>query len=187
MRKDNASREQLIRSVDRRLRHLMIQSLENFEHRFQDIEDTGDGQKFKAFLRTAFNDVMRATRDELYEYDVEYRPLSVSDDNMLSVTRTFLETVQKMEFSFLNDDIPSFKIYSGKDKGRVMAAIRSEFGQGVIYEEGESLVLEVVGIRDCASSVLICMDNYRIHHSKRQEYVLWRKKVITLYREGLFE
>lgn len=182
MRKDNTSREQLIRSVDRRLRHLMIQSLENFEHRFQDIENTGDGQKFKAFLRTAFNDVIRATRDELYEYDVEYRPLSVSDDNMLSVTRTFLETVQKMEFSFLNDDIPSFKIYSGKDKGRVMAAIRSEFGQGVIYEEDESLVLEIVGIDSCANCVLSILDRYRLHPGVRDQYREWRSKVVSAYR-----
>jgi hypothetical protein len=182
MRKDNASREQLIRSVDRRLRHLMVQSLENFEHRFQDIEDTGDGQKYKAFLRTAINDVIRATRDELYEYDVEYRPLSVSDDNILSVTRTFLETVQKMEFSFLNDDIPSFKIYSGKDKIRVMTAIRSEFGQGVIYEEEDSLVLEIVGIEACANSVIFILDRYRLHTNIREQYREWRCKVVKAYR-----
>ncbi len=182
MRKDNASREQLIRSVDRRLRHLMISSLENFENRFQDIEDTSDGQKFKAWVRTAFNDVMRAQRDELYEYDVEYRPLSVSDDNILSVTRTFMEAVQKMEFGFIEDEIPSFKIYGGKDKGRVLQAIRTEFGQGVIYETDDSLVLEIVGIDSCANCVLSIMDRYRLHPSVREQYKDWRVKVINAYR-----
>ena len=67
--KNNPSRDQLTKSLDRRIRHLMIRSLEKFEDRFPDLDDTREGQIYKGDIRNAFNDVIRAQRDELREYD----------------------------------------------------------------------------------------------------------------------
>jgi len=180
MRKQNHSRDQLIRSMERRTRHLMIQTLQGFEERFSDIEDTSDGQKFKAVIRTAFNDVMRAQRDELYDYDLEYRPMRADDDNILSVTKTFLETVQRIEFGL--SDFPFFKIYGAKDRHKVLNAIRTEFNAGVVYDSGDGLVLEIVGINDCVNSVLPIMDRYRLHAGVREDYREWREELVKLYR-----
>jgi hypothetical protein len=158
----------------------MIQTLEGFETRFSELENTTDGQKFKAGLRTAFNDVMRAQRDELYDYDVEFRPMRADDDRPLSITKTFLETVQRMEFGV--SESPYFKIYGAVDRGKVLQAIRSEFGSGVVYEESESLVLEIVGIESCVNCVLPIMDRYRLHSGVRENYYQWREELIKLYR-----
>jgi hypothetical protein len=158
----------------------MIQSLSGFEDRFQDLENTADGQRFKAGLRTAFNDAIRAQRDEIYDYEVEYRPLRADDDRDLSITKTFLETVQRMEFGVSN--VPFFKIYGAKDRNKVLQAIRSEFGAGVIYEENDYIVLEIVGIDSCINCVLSIMDRYRLHAGVREEYNQWRNELINLYR-----
>lgn len=179
MRKQNYSRDQLIRSTERRTKHLMIQTLEGFEDRFPELENSNDGQKFKAGLRTAFNDVMRAQRDELYDYDLQYRPMRV-DDNNLAVTKTFIETVQRMEFGL--SDSPFFRIYGAKDRRRVLQAIRTEFDSGVVHEERDGLVLEIAGIDSCINCVLPIIDRYRLHSTVREEYHLWRQELVKLYR-----
>lgn len=127
-----------------------------------------------------FNDVIRAQRDELREYQVDYRPLKLTDDNILAMTRTFMETVQKIEF--IIGKSPSIRIYSGTDKGGVLEAIRAEFGTGVLYMSGESVVLEIVGVQSCVDCVLPIMDRYRLHEAKRAEYRSWRQEVVRAYR-----
>jgi len=180
MRKQNNARDQLIRSTERRIKHLMIQTLGGFEDNFPDLENSGDGQRFKASLRTAFNDAMRAQRDELYDYDVEYRPLRADADEPLAVTKTFLETVQRMEFGASDD--PFFRIYGARDRSRVLHAIRAEFGAGVVFEDGDTVVLEIVGIHDCINSVLPIIDRYRLHSGVRDNYLQWRQELVKLYR-----
>lgn len=180
MRRHNPSREQLIKSADRRIRHLMIQCLENFENRFPDIEESHEGKLFKAQIRTAFNDVMRAQRDEIHDYDVEYRPLRVNADNTLSLTKTFFETVQKIDFS----NRPSVIIQASSDHARVMDAIRREFGCGVLYrsEDETKIILEIVGTENCVNCVLPIMDKHRLHGGVRDRYQEWRKELVNLYR-----
>lgn len=178
--KTDPSRDQLTMSMDRRLRHLMIRTLEKFERAFPGLQDQQNTQVFKGDIRTIFNDVLRAQRDELRDYQVDYRPLKLTDDNVLAMTRTFMETVQKIEFSLTNG--PSIRIYAGKEKSGVLDAIRAEFGTGVLYLVGESMVLEIVGTQSCVDCVLPIMDRYRLHESKRAEYLTWRQEVVRAYR-----
>lgn len=176
--KQNPSREQLTKSLDRRIRHLMIRILEKFEDRFPDIDDTREGQIFKGDIRNAFNDVIRAQRDELRDYDVDYRPLKLGDDNVLAMTQTFMKTVQHIEF----DDKPSIRFYAGIDHRRVLEALRSELGAGIIIENEDDLVLEIVGVDSCVNSVLCVMDRYRLHSNISPQYKEWRATVAKLYR-----
>src|ERR1700742_5206394 len=104
--KNNPSRDQLIKSLDRRIRHLMIQTLERFEDTFPSLDAVREGQVFKGDLRTMFNDVLRAERDELRDYEVDYRPLRMDDNNTLSITHTFLQSFQKITVDVR--DKPSF-------------------------------------------------------------------------------
>lgn len=178
--KNSPSREQLTKSFDRRVRHLMISTLERFEDAFPDMDQTREGHVFKTDLRNAFNDVLRAQRDELLDYEVDYRPLRMNPDSTLAMTQTFMQTVQKITFDIA--DKPSIKIYTSSDKGNVLEAIRSEFGTGVIYESDDGLVLEIVGVQSCVDSVLSIIDRYRLHADVRAKYRDWRSKVIELYR-----
>lgn len=156
----------------------MITILEKFEDRFPEIDDSRVGQVFKGDIRNAFNDVMRAERDELRDYDIEYRPLKFNDDSTLAMTRTFMKTVQKIEFG----DKPSIRFYAGMDHGRVLEALRDELGAGVIVNEGDVLTLDIAGIQSCVDSVLPLMDRYSIHSNLRPQYVKWRESVVDLYR-----
>jgi len=178
--KTNPSREQLSKSLDRRIKHLMIRVLEKFEDRFPDVDDTRDGQVFKGDMRTAFNDVIRAQRDELRDYDVEYRPLKLTDDNVLALTQTFMQTVQGIEF----DDKPSVRFYASHSYRNVLDALRNEIGVGVVYKDGDNLVLEICGVRDCVSSVLLIMDRYRLHTNVSSKYVIWRDNVVKMYQQS---
>jgi hypothetical protein len=176
----NQSNEQLSRSIERRCKHLMVQMLEGFERRFDDLAESRDGRLFKSDIRTACNDVMRATRDELGEYTVEYTPLRLDTNNVLALTRQFLETVQKVEFG--QDKLPWIRFYASEEHGRVLGAVRAEFGEGIVIKQDDALVLEIVGLNSCVRSVLPIMDRYRFQPGVRDSYVTWRKGVEDAYR-----
>lgn len=176
----NESRDQLSRSLERRSKHLMIQMLEGFERRFDDLAESRDGRLFKADIRTACNDVMRAQRDELREYTVEYTPLRLDQNNVLALTRTFFETVQKVEFGFALS--PWIRFYAGLEYSRLLGAVRAEFGDGIIIGQDDGLVLEIVGLDSCVRSVLPIMDKYRFQAGVRTKYIEWRKGVEDAYR-----
>lgn len=180
--KTNPSRDQLAKSLDRRIRNLMIRTLEQFEDSFPNEDNSRDGQIFKGNLRNMFNDVLRAQRDELHDYEIEYRPLRMTDDNTLAMTPAFLQTVQRIDLELLNN-VPIIKLYSSADHAKVLEAVRSEFGTGVISRlADESLVLEIVGIRSMIDSVLPIMDRYSLHADVRAKYRAWRSEVVKLYR-----
>lgn len=174
----NISREQLTKSVERRIKHLMVKMLEDFETFFEDIEQTNNGQLFKSQLKTSFNDVIRAQRDELNDYVIEYKPLRKNPDNSLSVTRTFLESLQKIEFGI--QPKPFLKVFT-KDAYAVINALREEFEVGVIYKTPDSLILEVSGLNDCVS-IIPLMDHYVLHANVKDKYGVWREELVNLYK-----
>lgn len=183
MKKQNPSLDQLSKSIERRSRHLMIQTLQKFEDAFPDVDNTRQGGIFKTELRNMFNDVIRAQRDELNDYEIEYRPLRMTDNGTLAMTQSFMQTVQKVEFGFRNN-VPFLKIFSSQDHARVLDAIRIEFDTGVLYNTSDNeIVLEIVGINECVNSVLSCMDRYRLHDKTISAYRAWRSKVVTAYQE----
>jgi LAGLIDADG endonuclease len=184
MTKDNLSRDQLSKSLDRRIRHLMIRTLERFEDSFEDLNNTREGQVYKSDLRNMFNDVLRAQRDELLDYEIEYRPLRLTEDNTLAITQTFMQSVQKVEFGFKDSGKPHFSIYAASDKSKVLDALRAELGCGILYFNNNNVILNVVGISDCIISVIPLMDKYRLHVDVRKEYINWRQQVVDIYTEN---
>lgn len=178
----NQSQEQLLRSTERRIKHLMIGTLEDFEDRFPDLQDSRDGSLFKSTVRTKFNDVLRAQRDELRDYDVEYRPLRIDPDaGTLAMTRTFMETVELIQF--VKGERPGIKIYASLEKNRVLESVRNEFGAGILYLTDDArIVLEIAGTESCAEYVLSIMDKYRLTDGVRKQYQSWRQHVVDQYR-----
>lgn len=181
MKKQNQSSDQLSKSLDRRSRHLMVQTLQRFEDAFPDVDNTRQGQIFKSDLRNMFNDVMRAQRDELNDYEVEYRPLRMTDNGTLAMTQSFMQTVQKVEFGS-RGTTPFMKIFSSTEHARVLDAIRIEFGAGVLYPDAGGLVLEIVGTESCVNCVLPIMDKYRLMEQVGVKYREWRGEVVRHYR-----
>lgn len=180
--KQSPSRDQLTRSLDRRIKHLMIRVLEKFEDRFPDVDDTRDGQVFKGDIRTAFNDVMRAQRDELRDYDIEYRPLQLTDDNVLAITQTFLRSVQRVDFGFTESYSPYVEFYGDKNSAEVLAALRNEMEAGVIIRDQNDLSLLITGVNTIVNSVLPIVDRYRLHSKVSPQYDEWRDQVVKSYR-----
>jgi len=175
------SRDQLIKSMDRRVKHLMIRVLEKFEDRFPDLDETREGQIFKGDLRNAFNDVIRAQRDEIRDYEVDYRPLKLTDDNILAMTQTFMSAVQKVEFSFTDNGQPYIMFYADESNIKVLDALRAELEAGVVTRSDNDAVFSIVGVKACIDSVLPCMDKYRLHAKVHAEYVVWRQEVVRMY------
>jgi hypothetical protein len=159
----------------------MVQTLQRFEESFPDVDNTRQGQIFKSDLRNMFNDVMRAQRDELNDYEVEYRPLRMTENGTLAMTQSFMQTVQKVEFGS-RGSVPFMKIFSSKENARVLDAIRMEFGAGVLDNEDGGLVLEIVGIESCVNCVLPIMDKYRLMEQVGVKYREWRREVVRRYR-----
>ena len=178
--KNNPSRDQLTKSLDRRIKHLMIQVLQKFEDTFPGLEENVDSRIFKGDLKNAFNDVIRAQRDELRDYEIDYRPLQIRNDSMLSMTQTFIQTVQRVEFGFYDE--PYIKIYSSLENRRVLESLRNELNAGILIHENDSLVLEVVGTQSCVDSVISFMDRYCLHANVGPRYNEWRGQVVKSYR-----
>jgi len=178
--KQSRSHKQIARSLKRRWNHVMVNVLSRFEDTFPDMDDSPDGKRYKGLIKTMFNESMRATSDELNDYDIDFRPLRVTDE-AITMTRTFMETVEKIEFTD-DDSIPSIKIHSSTEKGRVLDAIRAELEAGIVYEHSAGqLVLVICGMNDCIK-VLPAMDRYRMMGAVRQRYADWRNQLISLYK-----
>lgn len=179
-KRDNIDKENLAKSQTRRINALMISCLSKFEELFADIEDSSDGRRFKNHLKNVFNDSMRAGRDELNDYDVEYRPMRFNRDNVLSLTRSIMQSNKSISFSFLKNNDPCMII--SLDNKKILEAMRSEFDCGVTYEDSV-LNLVIVGVQDCVNRVIPIMDKYRLSEGVRVSYRDWRSKVIKLYRK----
>lgn len=183
MRNRNRSEHDVLsKSQSRRISHLMIRCLQKFEEVFPDLEDSPDGRRFKGDLRNAFNDAMRAARDELNDYDVEYRPMRMGDDNILALTRTMMETVRRVSFGVSDKTgLPFMTMSASTSKGKVLDAVRAEFGCGVIVSEDSVLRLVIVGTQDCVNRVIPIMDKYRLAEGVRDQYRVWREAVVRAY------
>lgn len=180
--KKNPSREQLSKSLDRRVKHLMIRVLENFEDRFRDIDESRDGQIFKSDIRNAFNDVIRAQRDEIRDYEVEYKPLQLTDDSILAITQTFMRSVQKIDFGFTQNERPYVEVFGDSNSATVLNALRTELESGALIKDGNGYRLIIVGIDTIVNSVFPILDRYRLHANASARYGEWRNKVIEFYR-----
>jgi len=175
------SKEILTESIERRMKHVMVQLLKQFEERFPALSDDQYGRLFKFDIKNQFNDAMRATRDEIRDYDVEYRPMRFNPDNTLSVTRAFMESINTITF---NDTRPGMRICTGNNPQnfRILEAIRREFGAGIVYKENNGCyTFDIYGLDNCINVVIPFMDLYKLLSSVQTEYQAWRKKVVTMY------
>jgi hypothetical protein len=152
----------------------MIRLLEKFEDSFPDIEDRTPGLIFKGDIKAILNDAIRAHRDELYDFDIEYRPFKWEKGN-IKVTPEALKVINNIEFSE-----NSIKIASNKNNERLLYSVRNEFGCGVVYLYDDSIFFEVKGIASCVECVIPILDTLI---GKNKEYIKWRKKIIENYLE----
>lgn len=173
----NKSHQLLSASIERRLKHLMIQLLTKYEYEHPAIKETQKGVFYRNEIKTALNDVMRATRDELRDYEIEYRPLRIDEDNKLCMTADFLESIKQIEFT----EKPSFKIRVSRDKLKLLNSVRDELSCGVLYYVQDSIMLEVIGITDCINRVIPIMDNYTFNPTVREKYINWRAYLVNKY------
>lgn len=175
----NESKKMLSGSIERRLANVMVRLLSNFEQKFPDIKDAEPGKMFRFDIKTMLNDVIRATRDELNDYEVEYRPLKMNPDNTLSITRDFIDSVELIDFG------PSYSVIITVDiaKAKLLDAVRNELGCGVLYIDGTKVKLIMVGLEDCINKIVPFIDKYRLTPKTREKYVIWRKEMVTLYKE----
>lgn len=184
MNKSNPSREQLSKSQTRRIGSLMVRTLQRFEDTFPSFANSREGKIYKGDLKGMFNDVIRAARDELTDYVVEYRPLRLTENNTLIMSRTFLQTAKVIDFSFTANGEPSITFRASQDKLPILEAMRTEFGTGVVFNlaNEDSAVLQIVGTEACVNCVLSVMDKYRVHQDLRDKYREWRQAVVERYR-----
>jgi hypothetical protein len=157
----------------------MVTTLSKFEDAYPDLQRQDDARRFKGTVRTVFNEAIRATSDELTDYEIDFRPLRVTD-SAITLTRTFMETVQKVDFTLLND-VPCIEIHAGLNKVSVLNAIRAELEGGIVYKNDEDLVLSIAGVDDCVE-VIPAFDKYRMLPDVRERYRDWRENVVKLYR-----
>lgn len=167
-------------SLEKRLRHAMVQTLNEFDDRFDDLSDSDRGRLFKIDLKNMFNDIIRANRDELVDYDITYRPIRLRPDNILYTTNQFMEAIEVIEFSPNETENPWFRIYADPSKITIFDAIRDEFKVGVSMFENNKITYNVCGITDCLK-ILPFLDRYKLLSSVRQKYNVWRDNLVHLY------
>jgi hypothetical protein len=178
MLKNTKSRSELARNIEQRAKHVMVSLLNKFEQEFPEIKDSRKGGVFRYDIKNKINDFVRATRDELNDYDIAYRPLKVNPDNSLSVTVNFMETIKLIKFWAE----PGVTIHADKSKYQLLDAVRAELGTGAVFIEGDKAVLEIYGLNDCIKYVIPFLDHYKLNADVNVKYLSWRSKVIGNYR-----
>lgn len=179
------SKEVLTESIERRMKHIMVQLLDQFDNRFNALSGEERGRLFKFDIKNQFNDAIRATRDEIRDYDIEYRPVRMNENNTLSVTKTFMEGIQSITFTdpTLNSE-PGMRIVAKGEPqyARILEAIRRELGHGIVYKDQHGVYnFHIQGLDICIKSVIPFMDLYKLCSSVQAEYTFWRRKVVGKY------
>lgn len=173
------SKQVLTSSIERRQRHIMVRLMNEFEKRFPEMAMSNPGNLFKIDIKHMMNDAIRATRDEINDYDVEYRPLRVREDNTLSMTKEFMETIECIEFEW--EDRTFLQITADKSRAKILEALRIELGVGVTSLNDDGKVVYVVaGVEDCLET-LPFFDRYRLAAMVRDQYVSWREHLVYSY------
>jgi hypothetical protein len=176
------SKDVLTESLERRMKHIMVQLLNQFDERFPDLREDQQGRLFKFDIKNQFNDAIRATRDEIRDYDIEYRPIRFNPDNTLSVTKAFIEGVQHIYFNSISPGIKILAAFS-PDNCRILEAIRRELGTGIVYSsmDNKTVTFSVNGLENCIDAVIPFMDLYKLLSPVQSEYTAWRNIVIGVY------
>jgi len=177
MRKRTVSDTDILsRSVERRFKHVMVRILDEYDNRHQESE-SDIGRLFKIDVRNLLNDMIRCTNSEMRDYEVQYRPIKFNNDNTLSVTRTFLSSLEVIDFN----DSPSVTFRAHHTKRNVIQSMRDELGAGVIYRDGEDIIYSIVGASACIDFVLPFLDRYRLTNTKAEEFRAWRARLVNNY------
>ncbi len=163
-------------SAQRRHKHLMIQLLRSFEEIFAPLQSGREAGIFKVGIRNAVNEASRASGDELDEYDIIHRPIRLTDDNILSVTRLFMESIEGVEFI---EEPFGIRVTASKGNARQLEALRSEIGIGIVYMKDDHAIYEAVGTEACVDHIIPVFDKYRLVN--RSSYLQWRQKVQGVY------
>jgi len=175
----NISKETLRQSVSRRMNHMMVQILDQFDRKFAQSDE---GNLYKFNIKNVFNDAIRANDRELMDYDIEYRPLRFNPDNTISVTRTLIESIEKIEFL----PLPGIRITVSPDRLKILESIRYEFGAGLIYALPtnaviQQIVFEINGLDNCVNLVIPFMDKYKLIAKVQEQYLQWRDLIVRQY------
>lgn len=165
----------LVSSLERRMRHVMVRLLDEFDKRF---DDTSVGHLYKIDIKNAINDLIRANNDELNDYDIVYRPVRLRNDNVLSCTKTFMESVEKLTFS---KEPLWLKIQTVPAKLNILESIRTEFKTGICYlDDKQNAIFATAGLEDCIK-MLPFLDRYNLVASVGKNYADWRDHLVHLY------
>lgn len=174
MRRKQTSRDVLTKSVETRMRHCMVALLEQFDKRFP---DNAQGGLFKNDIKNKMNDMIRCTREEMRDYDIEHRPLKIAPDGHVSVTRTFIEALEGIGFS----DTPRVQLRAAQDRLQVLQSVRNELGAGIVHTDGEQAYLTISGSADCVNYAVPFLDKYALTSNVRAAYKQWRARLVTDY------
>lgn len=164
-------------SLQRRLKHLMVQILDSCDSRLMDVP-ADILNLFKVDIKHGFNDAIRANDSELRDYDIHYRPARINPDNTLFLTRAFIENLDSIKFS------PLAIHFVGKYADyRILNSFRSEIGVGVVYVLGNQTWYSIEGVTDCVNLIPI-LDKLSVKPLIQDKYQEWRQEIINQYLGG---
>lgn len=173
------SKTQLSHSVERRLNNVMVTILDQFEYLFSDLKDSDDGKKFRFNIKNILNDVIRASKAELDEYTVEYRPLRI-EGNTFSLSKSSLDLFQEVKFYSRG----IVELIADIKKIKELNAVREELGVGVLRKNNDSVSLIISGVNNCINKVIPFLDCYTLISKYRSEYSSWREIMVKEYING---
>lgn len=176
IRRKITDKDVLSKSIERRFRHAMVRILNEYDVRHTE-SDSELGNLFKIDIKNMFNDMIRCTNSEMNDYEIVYRPVRFNNDNKLSVTRTFLESLEKIDFG----DEPSVRFIADISHSSVLQSLRDELGSGILYNNDTHCIYIVVGAEACVDFAIPFLDRYKLHPTKREEFKEWRRKLVQKY------
>ena len=173
IRRKISDKDVLSKSIQRRYKYAMVRILDEYD---QKHNSSDAGELFKINIKHLLNDMIRCTDSEISDYNIIYSPVKFNNDNTLSVTRTFLETLNDINFS--SDEV----IFKSKiEKRNVMQSLRDLLGAGILYQSDDSCFYVIKGVSDCVNFAVPFLDKYRLNKQVNIEYKNWRDNLVKNY------
>lgn len=177
---NNRNKEILKDGIARRIKHVFVSALSEIEKQFPDIVNNKKWQIARFNILTVGNDALKATKQELDEYQNETNILDVKRSDQGLNIKMSMDLVELLHNAMFYDlGITIFAMNEAQEK--CLSRLLQELNCGAIDMEDNKLFYHIYGLKTCID-VLSILDKLAWPVDIRAKYVIWRKNVVNLYR-----
>lgn len=176
------SKNQLVENVSRRIKNVYKTALIEFEKQFPNLVNSKEWSIARFNILTVGNDSIRATQQELDDYENGVNTFSVRETETSTYVKQSPEFVGLLKNTIFNMESIIF-IADGPKQEKCLSLLHKELDFSLINVEDNIVKLFLCGLDACVGNLDIL--DYLLWPSPdtKREYITWRKRIANHYKE----